>query len=183
VLGVNEGFQQDALQGGRVKGTKHFPRLSYNVSRGLREIVAPLQTMSDRDWNNLLQEFHGCCVFCGEGATRENRGIVPDHLVPVTEHGELVLGNVVPACQRCNDSRGNGDWRAYLRVRFPNVADQRISAIEAHLEDHPYEPVRPEEILDQGELEEYRAILTSWDSLLANAKDLYSKVKTRRGFG
>lgn len=164
-----------------MKGTKHFPRLSYNVSRGLREIVAPVQTMADRDWNELLEEFHGCCAFCGEGSTRENRGIVPDHLIPATEHGELVLGNVVPACQRCNDSRGNGDWQSYITARFSDSASERIAEIQAHLAANPYKPVHPEVILDADELAEYQDILMGWETLLGNAKDLYSKVKMRRG--
>jgi len=164
-----------------MKGTKHFPRLNYNVSRGLREIVAPIQTMSDRDWDTLLQEFDIRCAFCGEGATRENRGIVPDHLVPVTDHGELVLGNVVPACQTCNDSRGNRDWREYLRERFPDAANQRIAAIEAYLSQNPYEPVHPDAILNSDELSEYREILAEWEKIQETANSLYQKVKTRRG--
>jgi hypothetical protein len=163
------------------KGTKHFPRLSYNVARGLREIVAPIQTMPSASWDQLLEEFHGCCAFCGEGATRENRGIVPDHLIPVTDHGELVLGNVVPACQKCNDSRGNGDWRQYLQDRYPENSAQRISAIEQYLSRHPYEAVHPEAILNSDELKEYQSILDNWEVILEEAKDLYKKVKERRG--
>ncbi len=155
--------------------------MSYNVSRGLREIVAPVQTMSNRDWNRLLEEFHGCCVFCGEGPTAENRGIVPDHLIPATGHGELVIGNVVPACQRCNDSRGNYDWHGYITEKFSDSASEQISAIEAHLAANPYNPVHPEVILDVNELAEYQGILKDWEALLGNANDLYSKVKMRRG--
>ncbi len=163
------------------KGTKHFPRLGYNVSRGLREVVAPVQTMPQADWDVLLVEFHSCCAFCGDGATRQNRGIVPDHLVPVTDYGELVLGNVAPACQTCNDSRGNGDWRQYIENRFPNDALNRIARIEEHLARYPYEAVQPSGILDAEELEQYETMLSGWDELLESAKSLYRKVKERRG--
>lgn len=40
-------------------GTKHFGRMQYNVSRGLREIVAPRQTMSRDHWRSVLEEFGG----------------------------------------------------------------------------------------------------------------------------
>src|ERR1700752_1895750 len=103
-------------------GTRHFDRMQYNVARGLREIVAPRQTMHKAQWEQIKEEFGGRCVFCGEEGTKENRGIVPDHLVPVTRFGELVLGNVVPACQACNDSRGEKDWRPFLRQRFTGDA-------------------------------------------------------------
>jgi hypothetical protein len=100
-------------------GTKHIGRMQYNVARGLREIVAPRQTMSTVQWKQLLEEFGGLCIFCGSADTAENRGIVPDHLIPVIRFGELILGNTVPACQTCNDSRGEKDWLPFLRSRFP----------------------------------------------------------------
>lgn len=162
------------------KGTKHFPRLGYNVSRGLREIVAPIQTMPKADWDALLGEFHGCCAFCGDGATRQNRGIVPDHLIPVTDYGELVLGNVVPACQTCNDSRGNSDWRQFIESRSPNEAPHRVARIEEHLARNPYDAIQPPEVLDAEELEQYESVLADWEELLESAKDLYEKVKERR---
>jgi hypothetical protein len=164
-----------------MKGTRHFPRLAYNVGRGLREIVAPIQTMPDAVWYNILQEFEGRCVYCEQGPTRENRGIVPDHLVPVTQFGELVLGNTVPACQRCNDSRRDEDWRAYLRARFPEQAERRTVRIEAHLARHTYEAVHPERGLSADELAAYNALLSDWERVLITATQLYPKVKARRG--
>lgn len=165
----------------KMKGTRHFPRLAYNAARGLREIVAPVQTMPDAVWDGILQEFEGRCVYCGQGPTKENRGIVPDHLVPVTQFGELVIGNTVPACQTCNDSRGDDDWRAYLQERFPEQAAERTTMIEAYLSRHAYEPVHPERVLMPDELAAYNAILADWERVLATASQLYSKVKARRG--
>ncbi len=164
----------------RMKGTRHFPRLAYNAARGLREIVAPVQTMPGAVWDGILQEFEGRCVYCGQGPTKENRGIVPDHVVPATQFGELVIGNVVPACQTCNDSRGNDEWRQYLRARFPNQAEERIEKIESHLLQHNYEAVNPERVLSPAEFKEYNAILADWERVLATASQLYSKVKARR---
>ena len=69
--------------------------MQYNVARGLREIVAPRQSITKVHWKAVIEEFGGLCVFCGSAGTVENRGIVPDHLVPVTRFGELVLGNTV----------------------------------------------------------------------------------------
>ncbi len=164
----------------KTKGTRHFPRLAYNAARGLREIVAPVQTMPGEVWDAILQEFQGRCVYCGQGPTKENRGIVPDHVVPATDFGELVIGNTVPACQTCNDARGNDDWREFLSRRFPSQAEDRIAMIEYHLSQNPYNAVTPDRILTAEELESYNTILADWERVLATASRLYSTVKARR---
>lgn len=161
-------------------GTKHFSRMQYNVARGLREIVAPRQTMPSTQWEHIKQEFGGTCVFCGQSGTKDNRGIVPDHLVPVTRFGELVVGNTVPACQTCNDSRGERDWRPFMRERFRGDAAAQIARIEQYLERHPYHPESPEEALSESELGDYQAMLAEWDSMLQRARRLHSSVEERR---
>jgi hypothetical protein len=161
-------------------GTKHFGRMQYNVARGLREIVAPRQTMSKVQWTRVLEEFGGLCVFCGSPGTRENRGIVPDHLVPVTKYGELVPGNTVPACQTCNDSRGEKDWRPFLRSSFPGDAEGQISNVEAHVALHGYEPARLEAALSPSELHAYEHLLSQWEKLLDRARNLRDAANLRR---
>lgn len=161
-------------------GTRHFTRMQYNVARGLREIVAPRQTMRKAQWEQIKQEFGGRCIFCGQAATKENRGIVPDHLIPVTRFGELVIGNTVPACQTCNDSRGERDWRPFLRERFPGDAGAQVARVEAYLYRHPYHPPSPEEALSDGELKDYQTLLKEWDSMLQRARRLQAVVEERR---
>jgi hypothetical protein len=163
-----------------MKGTQHFSRMNYNVRRGLREIVAPSHKITKSEWAAILAEFDGTCAYCGAGPSAANRGILPDHLVAVTEFGELVPGNAVPACQSCNDSRGNGDWRIYLRSRFPTEATLRSARIEEHIKKHAYAPCTPESALTEDELAEYNAILSAWDALLGKAQQLQSAVARRR---
>ena len=155
--------------------------MQYNVARGLREIVAPRQVMSRAHWRLIADEFNGRCVFCGELGARENRGIVPDHLIPVTQYGELVLGNTVPACQTCNDSRGEKDWRTYLQEQFPDHAPLRIAAIELYLARHPYQTVPPKDALSSDELLEYEALFQEWERILSAAKRLGASVSARKG--
>jgi 5-methylcytosine-specific restriction endonuclease McrA len=159
-------------------GTQFFSRMTYNVSRGLREIVAPRQSMSRKQWEAIKAEFNGQCVYCGEVATKKNRGIVPDHLIPVTRHGELVLGNTVPACQTCNDSRGEKDWRRFLKKKLPaEQAESRIRRIQTHLDQHPYRPVSPTAVFSENELQQYRQLSEDWKALLERARALQAVVK------
>ncbi|MDB6061998.1 MAG: hypothetical protein JWM78_2101 [Verrucomicrobiaceae bacterium] len=163
-----------------MKGTQHFSRMSYNVRRGLREIVAPDHRVSKDEWALVLAEFGSSCAYCYAVASAENRGIVPDHLVAVTDFGELVPGNIVPACQTCNDSRGNKPWRAFLSTRFPVEATVRIRRIEQYIAVHNYSPRTLESSLTGEELSQYNALVAEWEGFLAKARELQSKVANRR---
>lgn len=154
-------------------GTKHFTRMNYHVSRGLREIVAPRQTMPGKEWEEIKRSFDDRCSYCGQGATIENRGIVADHVVPATEFGEFVKGNVIPACQTCNDSRGNRCWREYINTKQGDDLPFRISKIEQQLEANPYTAPTPDTVLTSQELEKYNLILEQWKSINIQAKELY----------
>ena len=154
--------------------------MQYNVSRGLREIIAPRQTMSKDQWGRVLQEFGGLCFFCGSAGTAENRGIVPDHLIPVTRFGELVIGNTVPACQTCNDSRGEKDWRPFLRTRFPGDPEAQIAQVEAHLEKHDYRPATLDSALSASEQISYLALIQEWEVLIEKARKLHEAAEKRR---
>ncbi len=161
-------------------GTKHFTRMDYHVTRGLREIVAPIQTMPKQVWDELKARFKCRCAYCGEEASKENRGIVADHIVPVTDYGELVLGNVIPACQTCNDSRGNKCWRGYVSDKFPEVAKKRISEIEKYLEDFNYTAPTPNTALSKDQHELYLKLRKDWEELNAKAKELYETIHKSR---
>lgn len=157
-------------------GTNHFPRLRYNVERGLREVVARKHTLPSKSWEQIQKEFGRRCAFCRETANAENRGIVPDHLVPVVDYGELVLGNVVPACQTCNDSRGKQDWKSYLRARFPRHAESRIRRIQAYRLRHGYRPRTPEAVLSRKQHQEYKRLLKEFDAWHRRVQKLYDEV-------
>lgn len=154
--------------------------MQYNVARGLREIIAPRQTMATSQWKHVLEEFGGLCIFCGSSGTAKNRGIVPDHLIPVTRFGELVVGNTVPACQTCNDSRGEKDWRPFLRSRHPGDAEAQILAVEAHLAKYNYHPASLESALAPHEQAAYATLLRDWGSLIERARALHAAAEKRR---
>jgi len=161
-------------------GTKHFGRMPYHVARGLREIVAPRQTMSKAQWQTVLEELGGLCIFCGQAGTAENRGIVADHLVPVTRFGELVIGNTVPACQSCNDSRGDKEWRPFLRSLFPGDAEVQIRRVEDYVTKFNYHPVSLEVALSATERERYKTLLRKWEIMLKMARRLRDAAGKRR---
>lgn len=162
-------------------GTRHFSRMNYNVQRGLRELLND-RYISTAEWKEVLAHFDNRCAFCGVKHTGNNRtGLVPDHLIAAAQFGTLSLGNTIPACQDCNDHRGDAPWEIYLRERFPIEADERIGRIKEHLALYPYTPVSdPALILEPNELTEYRSVWAAWDDVWKRACALRDAIKSRR---
>jgi hypothetical protein len=136
--------------------------------------------MPRAQWEHIKEEFKDCCAYCGQPASMENRGIVPDHVIPVTEFGELVVGNTIPACQDCNDKRGEKDWREFLRTRSPADAETRVQHIEKFLGKDDYQPRTLSGSLDERELSQYEQLLVDWKSLLQRAGQLRAAAEKRR---
>ena len=60
------------------------------------------------DWKAVLTEFNYQCAYCGA-----TEGLEQDHAVSVSDGGTYTVGNIVPACRRCNASKGNSDIFAW----------------------------------------------------------------------
>ncbi len=161
--------------------TRYFSRMNYQVQRGLREILNE-RFVSTEEWRLILDFFRDRCAFCGKEHTGSNRtGIIPDHLIPASQYGELCLGNTVPSCQDCNDSRGDKDWRSFIRSSPQGNARALLSRIEKHLKAYPYELItRPEQALAPREHAEYVRILKQWNRLWKDARALRDTVKHRK---
>jgi len=94
------------------------------------------------------------CVFCG--STDVKRW---DHLLPISEGGETVLGNMVPACSRCDDSKGKRYFKEWInsnaecspKNRGIKDLKQRIKRIEAYMKHFDYTPRVVEHGLNQSE--------------------------------
>lgn len=53
----------------------------------------------------LLNVFDGCCAYCSKRPEKA-KNLHLDHLVPLSEGGRNTLANLIPACIRCNSSKG-----------------------------------------------------------------------------
>ena len=54
------------------------------------------------EWGRVLSRYRNACAYCGTGA----EPMTMDHVVPVARGGRHAIGNIVPACGRCNSSKG-----------------------------------------------------------------------------
>ncbi len=60
-------------------------------------------SFSKAEWKLLLWLFQYRCAYCLEIPEK----LEPDHIIPVSRGGSNWIENIVPACRRCNASKGN----------------------------------------------------------------------------
>ena len=57
----------------------------------------------------IFDAFEGRCAYCHEPAKSL------DHVIPRHRGGQTVIENLVPACLRCNGSKGSTEWTLWYR--------------------------------------------------------------------
>lgn len=86
------------------------------------------------DWDNCKAYFGFCCSYCGllENKFDKKTKLTKDHFRP-SNWGKIdAVFNIVPACQRCNSSKGKKNvYEWYTKQPFYSV--QRIIFIENYL--------------------------------------------------
>jgi 5-methylcytosine-specific restriction endonuclease McrA len=84
----------------------------------IRRAAETVGLVTERDWRRLVERFGGCCAYCGKHTAR----LSADHVVPLSRGGRHAIGNLLPACRRCNSSKGSkllAEWR-YLGAAPPS---------------------------------------------------------------
>ena len=61
------------------------------------------------DWSALLEKHGHQCFYCRTKFTNDNPP-TRDHVVPIAKGGSHTKDNIVPACKRCNSSKGVSVW-------------------------------------------------------------------------
>ena len=69
------------------------------------------------DWKKVINYFNNECAYCGD----KNTELEQEHVIPVNLGGKYEMGNIIPACRRCNSSKNNSDMHEwYKRQNFFN---------------------------------------------------------------
>jgi hypothetical protein len=122
------------------------------------------------------------CVYCG---SREIKRW--DHLIAVTHGGETVLGNMVPACAPCDDSKQHKPYREWIVARASTlgieetVVTQRIARLEAYAETFRYEHTSMLDRLTEEERDSMVEIQTDLTALKIRVENLISQYRRRTG--
>lgn len=140
------------------------PGFSFSiVERALFECIAVRQ-FGRAEIKEVLSFFGGdppACVFCG--ATPIQRW---DHLIPVSKGGDTTLGNLVPACGRCDDSKRDLPFEVWTLGSAPNSPrtrgvpdlDHRLARIREYVAKYAYRPRIPEERLTAEDLRQFEVL-------------------------
>ncbi len=76
-------------------------KVAHARRRGARAVAREL-LLTEAQWLELIEEFGGCCAYCGSSS----RALTRDHVIPVSKGGTHTKDNIVPACRSCNSSKG-----------------------------------------------------------------------------
>ena len=93
------------------------------------EAMANLSALQRKEavsqWRHSIKEAFGHqCAYCGCLSDK----LTLDHVHPKTRGGQDVSTNVVPACNRCNHSKGSEHWMMWYQ-RKPYYCEERKNAI------------------------------------------------------
>jgi 5-methylcytosine-specific restriction endonuclease McrA len=102
----------------------------------IRNILSNLGTESfnEDDWNKTKDFFNNKCAYCGSDGS-----LTMDHAIPINKEklGEHRIGNIVPSCKNCNETKANKDFKEFLGNN-----EIAIKAIEKYMESRNYVPLK-----------------------------------------
>ncbi len=157
------------------------PGFSFSiVMRSLFECIA-VRKFGKPEIAQVVEFFGPSCVYCG--ATPIQRW---DHLVPISRGGDTVLGNVAPACRKCDDSKRDLPYKEWAvgsapgspRTRGVPGLEDRLNRIHEYVSQYGYCPHTPDERLSADELRQFQLIC---EDLSRSRKDFEGLIMMYRG--
>jgi prophage antirepressor-like protein len=87
------------------------------------------------EWTRVLNEFEHRCAYCG--IHEDETKLMPEHIVPQSVMSTIdptkvdLVGNIVPACGKCNGSKGTRDMEEWYMSQ-PYYSPGRLRKIKEH---------------------------------------------------
>lgn len=152
------------------------------VERSLRDCIAE-RRFGQAEAAIAADFFDNQCAFCGSPIGRW------DHLIPVSAGGDTVLGNMVPACSRCDDSKQGHhfeDWAVGSSPGSPRTRDVadlqlRLDRVREYVAAYGYQPRPPEERLTREEMQHYQLIRSDLKRARADFDEFLQMYRERTG--
>lgn len=89
----------------RKRKDKLKSKLRYHYGRAIQYEV-PAEKITVGQWNEKLRQHDHRCVYCQKSPTKRQRRLTFDHAIPLAKGGTHTIENLVPACLKCNLSKG-----------------------------------------------------------------------------
>ncbi len=156
------------------------------VKRALFECIA-VRKFGAPEMSQVLSffaEHPPCCAFCGGRPVKRW-----DHLIPVTQGGDTVLGNMVPACGKCDDSKADEPYESWAigaapgspRSRGVKDLAQRLEKIGQYVAKYGYRPRTPEQRLNEEELRRFEVLRSDLSRLRKDLDEFIAVFRQRSG--
>lgn len=127
---------------------------------------------------------HVTCAYCGDAMTEW------DHLRPLVVNRRPTgyiseIGNLVPSCGKCNQSKGNKHWETWMRSsarhspatrQIPDL-DRRIERLRDYERWKQRQPLDLESILDPEKLQVHWHHLDQIAELMADSQQFASELR------
>jgi 5-methylcytosine-specific restriction endonuclease McrA len=94
---------------------------------GMKRRCQEVIEFTHQNWKEVLIFFGGECAYCG-CTPKRNQRLTKDHLQPVSQGGETIPENIVPACPSCNSSKGAMDFKDWF-IKQPFFSQERLNRI------------------------------------------------------
>jgi 5-methylcytosine-specific restriction endonuclease McrA len=107
----------------------------------IRNILSNLgnESFNENDWQETKRYFDNKCAYCGKVGD-----LVMEHAIPINKEnlGEHRIGNIVPACDECNKTKADKNYREFLGNNL-----DAIKKIDKYMESKNYNPLEDDERL------------------------------------
>ena len=86
----------------------------FQVRPRIHDYLYNLEAMTRKEakhlWRKAIKSaWCNCCAYCGNPPI-DDASLTLDHVKPKAKGGEDITSNCIPACKRCNHSKGSEDW-------------------------------------------------------------------------
>ena len=96
------------------------------VRQRIHDYLFNLEAMTRKEakhlWRQSIKDaWSNCCAYCGNPPI-DDASLTLDHVKPKAKGGEDKTSNCIPACKRCNHSKGSEDWVSWFnRQEFYSI--------------------------------------------------------------
>lgn len=164
---------------------------SSTITNSFVQAILPQREPSEGEVSEALQILgidpeNLCCSYCGDTATEW------DHLRPLVEDKLPTgffseIGNLVPACGKCNQSKGNKPWRGWMKSDASlspatrGIADlhERIERLERYEAWKPRRPLDLQEHVAEDQWQSYWTKREDALKVLRESQDLAEEIRAR----
>ena len=94
---------------------------------GMKRRGEEIVDFTHQEWKECLIFFGGECAYCG-CTPRKGQKLTKEHLTPVSSGGRTVSENIVPACPKCNSSKGAEEMKSW-HMKQSFFSQERLNKI------------------------------------------------------